>query len=62
MKIEPLQLNRGSCRDIIISSEVMEMENEMTGRELTNLILQLRADGKTDTEVVEWLLKMVSTK
>ena len=38
------------------------MENEMTGRELTNLILQLRADGKTDTEVVEWLLKMVSTK
>ena len=29
---------------------------EMTGKEIVNLILKLRSEGKTDTEILEFIL------
>ena len=34
----------------------MSEEEEMTGKEIVNLILKLRSEGKTDTEIVEFIL------
>ena len=34
----------------------MSESDRMTGREIVNLILKLRSEGKTDTEIVEFIL------
>lgn len=34
----------------------MSESEEMTGKEIVNLIQKLRSEGKTDTEIVEFIL------
>lgn len=44
----------------IISSEVMEMEQTMTGREIVNLITKLELEGMSADKIIE-IIKYVET-